>query len=222
MLSLSSSFRTGTKHTYTHTLAYSAKQMEGKNNPFLLPWLSTEVNRKNNGLEFCCFSPVWDISPIRLCRRDETSGRSRTEETFIMGKAFCSSNDTAEFSMSEGSSWFCNGSLRTAWVQEAQGDVPSDSLHLAPAVDKTSGFYCGLWVLLGESGGRVKDETEAFICKWVKGERGRWRGAPHCGLNQRAPEPLGPPLHRSWPSHPAALDRQQNFSEHVRRTCFGK
>lgn len=69
-----------------------------------------------------------------------------------------------------------------------QGNVPSDTFHHAWDV------YWFLWptgqlisIVVSESmcqsGGRVKGETEALMCKWVKGERGRWRGAPHCGLN---------------------------------------
>lgn len=64
VLSAPSSFRTGTKHTQTciHTLARSAKQMWGGNNPFLLPSLSTEVNRKNR-LQFCCLT-WWINNPL--------------------------------------------------------------------------------------------------------------------------------------------------------------
>lgn len=57
MLSLSSSFRTGTKHTqptFTHLHIQQSRWRE-KNNPFLLPSPSTEVNRKTMGCNSAVF-----------------------------------------------------------------------------------------------------------------------------------------------------------------------
>lgn len=232
MLSLSSSFRTGIKHTQptvTH-LHIQQSRWRVKIIPFF--FLHRQLKSTEEQWAAILLFSWWINIVFKAFQWYECAGKTRptgdaakyqSYKEFIIWKAFCSSNLNAELSWQEfcradGSSKLLLSDLFSSAGAREQASLQKVAVLNQPIVtqgafnfDNFFTWMCGManiscsWqdsrVKLSENvspfrkkwGSGVKGETEALICKWVKGEQGRWRDAPYCGWNQRAPVPLAPP-----------------------------